>query len=218
LFLTLAAAEIWLVVESLRAGRGQAPWLLRPALLAAVTAAGMTLLAALCLLPGRGAAHRGVAVPDGPPLAEERHRSPRRAAFNAPFLLLLPLAWWLAPGPGWRGVVAGLALALVPVAAWLVAGFRYRLHAAGLEVCAPGLRLAWVPAREITGVEVVAIRPLRDWGGWGVRGSGAHRAFIWDGRQAVRVRTLQGEIVLGHDDPERLARMLAWTYTQEGTS
>ena len=76
---------------------------------------------------------------------------------------------------------------------------------AGLRVLGLGRLLARVPRTEVLAWEVRPVRPLRDFGGWGIRGGGTARAFIWSGRRALRLLTTTGTIWLGHDDPDRLA-------------
>jgi len=44
-------------------------------------------------------------------------------------------------------------------------------------------------------------------GGYGIRGLGDRRAYVW-GNQGVRIKTTVGEIFLGHNDPARIIRDL----------
>jgi hypothetical protein len=142
------------------------------------------------------------------PLAVEIHRSSRRFWINLPFGLGLVLGWMAAPDPFWKGLVAFLAL-VVAYFMWLIwSGFQYRVLPSGLEIAGPLGRLGFVPARDIVAVEVQEIRPLRQFGGWGIRGIGSRRAYISEGRQAVCLRLRHGEVFLGHADPERLRRHL----------
>jgi hypothetical protein len=44
-------------------------------------------------------------------------------------------------------------------------------------------------------------------GGYGIRGIGARRAYVWT-NQGVRIKTGNGEVFLGHKEPERIVRDL----------
>lgn len=211
LFAVLAGGEVLVSLEAIRLARGVTPLLAPPLTIALALAAGTAVLAAICLLP-RLQRTRWRPQEGEQPLLRLGHRSLRRLAWNAPFALFLPLSWWLAPGPVWLALAVAVALAVLPIFIWLTTGFHYVLWTQGLEIRLPGWRLAFLPAAEIDTVDVQDIHPLRDWGGWGLRGSGRHRAFIWDGHQAVRICGPWGEVFLGHDDPETLARTITWAY------
>lgn len=62
-----------------------------------------------------------------------------------------------------------------------------------------------IPFSEIESVGSVVYRPLREFGGWGVRGMGRRRAWSARGNRAV-VLTLAGdrELLIGSDRPQRL--------------
>lgn len=62
-----------------------------------------------------------------------------------------------------------------------------------------------VPYSEIVSLESVQYRPIREFGGWGVRGWGARKAWSARGNRAVAL-TLEGErlLLIGSDHPRRL--------------
>jgi hypothetical protein len=43
--------------------------------------------------------------------------------------------------------------------------------------------------------------------GYGIRGIGSTRAYVW-GNKGVHIKTTNGEVFLGHSDPERIVRDL----------
>jgi hypothetical protein len=162
----------------------------------------------------RAPGHRGQTAPGsrhgdgGKVLAVEAHRSRRRFWINLPFCLGLVIGWMASPNLFWKGVVLALT-AGVGAVMWLIWwGFRYRFTTAGIEVRGPWGRLAFLPADEIESWEVATVRPLRDLGGWGIRGGGRHRAYIWGGNRVLRITRRDGELLLGHERPEHLARHL----------
>lgn len=58
---------------------------------------------------------------------------------------------------------------------------------------------------EIEGLRTVTYRPLREFGGWGVRFSGNKQAWTARGNQAVVLEMAKGkELYLGSDHPRRL--------------
>jgi hypothetical protein len=65
--------------------------------------------------------------------------------------------------------------------------------------------LRFVPAQEIVTYRAESCNPLRDFGGWGIRGIGRKRAYIWGGNRCVHVQTLAGDqIYLGLADADRM--------------
>jgi len=87
-------------------------------------------------------------------------------------------------------------------AAW--SGFHYVFTRNGLEIRALGFRLRSVPVEQIHQYGVGSWNFLR---GYGIRGVGNRRAYVW-GNRGVQLATAQGEIFLGHDDPDRIVRDL----------
>ncbi len=203
-FHIFTAAEVslfWQVLEFNLSGRSMG-W---TAVAVATAALGVAPAALLVITSRRWAGGDG----GGPVLAEEIHRSSRRFWINLPFCMGLAVAWSLAPDPLWKGVVVLLAF-VVGYFMWLIwAGFRYRFHAEGVEIAGPLGRLEFIPATEILGGEVRPIRPLAEFGGWGIRGAGRRRAYVWEGRRALCLRLRRGEVYLGHAEPERLLEHLS---------
>lgn len=62
-----------------------------------------------------------------------------------------------------------------------------------------------VPFSEIVSAESVRYQPIREFGGWGVRGWGKRKAWSARGNQAVAL-TLEGDrlLLIGSDHPRRL--------------
>jgi hypothetical protein len=134
-------------------------------------------------------------------------------------------AWLLvAVAPAAAGAGFGISLAAHSVIPWLLLslstlmavlavllawdGFHYRFTSTGLEVRSLGIRFCWIPLPEIKEYRAEECRPLTDFGGWGWRASRGQRAFIWSGHSGVRVRAWNGDVFLGHQDPNRLVRDL----------
>ena len=104
---------------------------------------------------------------------------------------------------------ARLALALVAVIglgafamAW--SGFQYRFMPHGVEIRLLGFRLRSIPRSAIVSY---AIEPWAFIRGYGIRGIGSTRAYVWCNK-VVHIKMSNGEVYLGHDDPERVVRDL----------
>jgi len=150
------------------------------------------------------ASKRGTALPEGQIVAEEVHASSLWA-----LVFLFPLALEVVlfrtiPVPAVRvgtGLVAVLML-ICAVFAW--SGFRYRFSASGVEIRAMGLRLRSIPQAEIREYGIERWTVLR---GYGIRGVGRCRAYVW-GNKVVHIKTQDGDVFLGHREPERIIRDL----------
>lgn len=99
---------------------------------------------------------------------------------------------------------AALSVIFLVTAALAWSGFRYLFTNAGIEISTLGFRLRSVPAAQIKQYAVANWSPLR---GYGIRGIGSCRAYVW-GNRGVRIQTSQGEVFLGHDEPERIVHDL----------
>ena len=96
------------------------------------------------------------------------------------------------------------AVILIGASAMAWSGFRYSFSPTGLEIYTLGFRVRSIPAAEIR-----SYAPDR-WnviGGYGIRGIGDRRAYVW-GNRGVRIKTAEGEVFLGHSRPEKIVRDL----------
>lgn len=137
-------------------------------------------------------------------VAEETHSSP---GFAMLFVLPLFLEFWMLSVVPVQVVRLALALmcilfSVVAVAAW--SGFRYYFGPAGVEIRTIGYRLRSIPVGEINSYKIEGWNLLR---GYGIRGVGRSRAYVW-GNKVVHIKTPQGEVFLGHSEPERIMRDL----------
>jgi hypothetical protein len=84
------------------------------------------------------------------------------------------------------------------------AGFQYRFLRHGVEIRTLGFRLRAIPKQNIVSY---AVEPWAWWRGYGIRGIGNRRAYVW-GKKVVHIVMTNGEVYLGHSDPERIVRDL----------
>ena len=140
----------------------------------------------------------------GDVLAEETHSGRVWTLIVLPALIGPVIALALAPTAAvrWPAIlvcVIGLgALAMV----W--SGFQYRFLRHGVEIRMLGFRLRSIPKQSIVSYSIEPWTLLR---GYGIRGIGRTRAYVWCNK-VVHIKTSDGEIFLGHSDPQRIVRDL----------
>jgi hypothetical protein len=98
----------------------------------------------------------------------------------------------------WAAVFAGLVALGVGTMVW--SGFQYRFLRQGVEIRMLGFRLRSIPRKSIVSYSIEPWAFIR---GYGIRGIGSSRAYVWCNK-VVHIKTSNGEIFLGHNDPERI--------------
>ncbi len=146
------------------------------------------------------ASKRGRQLEAGPVLAEEEHASRLWTLTVLVPLVPLVVISVVVPDPSARWILLAVSVLLFAVSAFIWQGFRYRFTRAGVEILTLGFRLRSIPKESIRSYEVAKWNVL---GGYGIRGIGADRAYVW-GNRGVRIATTEGSVFLGHDDPQRL--------------
>ena len=106
-----------------------------------------------------------------------------------------------APARFALGIVSVIGLGAL---AMVLSGFQYRFLRHGVEIRTMGFRLRSIPKQAIVSY---SIEPWAFVRGYGIRGIGSTRAYVW-GNKVVHIRTTNGEVFLGHNDPERIVRDL----------
>jgi len=102
----------------------------------------------------------------------------------------------------WPMILVGLVGVGACAMAW--SGFQYRFLRHGVEIRMLGFRLRSIPKQSIVSYSIEPWAVVR---GYGIRGIGSTRAYVWC-NHVVHIRTSNGEIFLGHSDPERIVRDL----------
>jgi hypothetical protein len=73
----------------------------------------------------------------------------------------------------------------------------------------PFRRLREIPLEGMTGHRAVEYRPIRDYGGWGIKGTKKKRAFNVKGNRGVRIDFVDDcHILIGSQEPEKLNRAI----------
>jgi Protein of unknown function (DUF1648) len=160
----------------------------------------LTPLAVLILIAIVLATRRGRPLATGNWIAQETHASPLLA-----MLFLLPLffeLWILStipPGAARLGLIL-ISILFLAIAIFAGSGFHYYFGHSGVEIRTLGYRLRSIPASQITSYAVEPWNILRC---YGIRGIGDTRAYVWCNK-VVHIKTPQGEVFLGHNQPERI--------------
>jgi hypothetical protein len=147
---------------------------------------------------------RGARLPAAGTIAEEVHAS---QAWSLLFIVLLLVQFVAAiaiPAPPVRIASALLGLLFAVIAIHIWSRFHYLFTSAGVEIRTLGFRLRSIPRNEIKRYAVERWNPIR---GYGIRGVGNRRAYVWC-NQGVRIQMTEGEVFLGHSDPDRIVRDL----------
>jgi hypothetical protein len=147
---------------------------------------------------------RGQPLPASEVLAEETHPGRAWALVFVPVLITPLVAARLIPGTAVRLSMILVVTVVLAAMAMVWSGFRYRFLQHGLEVTMLGYRLRSIPRSQIVSYAVEAWGPLR---GYGIRGLGNSRAFVW-GNRVVHIKTTNGDVYLGHSDPQTIVRDL----------
>ena len=143
---------------------------------------------------------RGQNLPMGNVLAEEVHPGRLWAlVFFLPATVELAVIYAI-PNFGLRLALGlgALVLLIAGVMAW--SGFHYLFTSTGVEIRTVGFRLRSIPVEQI---KQYAADSWNRKGGYGIRGLGERRAYVW-GNRGVRITTSDGEVFLGHSNPDRI--------------
>jgi Protein of unknown function (DUF1648) len=137
-------------------------------------------------------------------LAEEVHSGkPWAAIFLLPSIALIATASAI---PGATPRIAMIAISVIMIAVFAMSwdGFHYYFSRHGIEIRTLGFRLKSIPLLQIRSYEIQSWNPIR---GYGIRGVGNCKAYVW-GKTGVRVDMYDGQVFLGHSDPQRIVHDL----------
>ncbi len=149
-------------------------------------------------------AQRGTVLPQTDVLSEQTHGSRIIAlVFLVPAAAQISAALTVPIGSVRLALALG-ALIMLAGAAFAWDGFHYRFSPAGVDIRTLGFRLRSIHAGDIRDY---VIEPWKLHGGYGIRGIGDRQAYVW-GNRGVRIKTFEGEVFLGHDQPEKIVRDL----------
>ena len=137
-------------------------------------------------------------------LAEETHSGLVWSLLVLPALIAPAISLTFYPTPAARYAFVVVVVVGIGALALMASGFQYRFLRHGVEVRTLGFTLRRIPKQSIVSYSI------ESWGlprGYGIRGIGNTRAYVW-GNKVVHIKTTNGEVYLGHSDPEKIIRDL----------
>jgi hypothetical protein len=137
-------------------------------------------------------------------LAEETHSGRAWSLIILAALAGPAIGVALVPSTAGRWALALVGVIAIGTFAMSWSGFQYRFLRHGVEIRMLGFRLRSIPKQSIVSYSIEPWAFIR---GYGIRGIGSTRAYVWC-NQVVHIKTSNGEIFLGHDDPEQIVRDL----------
>jgi hypothetical protein len=143
-------------------------------------------------------ANRGDSLPPAGLIVEETHGSRIWSLVFIAVGLAQCVAAVAIPATPFRIASSVFVLLFAVIAVHIWTGFQYVFTSAGLEIRTLGFRLQSIPREEIRHYAAEPWSLLR---GYGIRGVGNRRAYVWCNR-GVRIQTTSGEVFLGHEEPE----------------
>ena len=119
------------------------------------------------------------------------------------------LAGWGGPPAPFpqRLTVVVLIVACVVAVKLVVAGLTVLVRERGIVLHLGSVPLVrrTIPFTEIESLQAVRYHPIREFGGWGIRGAGKRKAWTAHGDHAVALQLTGGrELLVGSDHPQRL--------------
>jgi len=150
------------------------------------------------------ASHRHAPLPVGETLAVETHASRLWSVLILLALLGPVFAVALVPAPPARFALALVGVIGLGAFAMAWSGFQYRFLQHGVEIRLLGFRLRSIPRSAIVSYSIEPWAFIR---GYGIRGIGDTRAYVWCNK-VVHIKTSNGDVYLGHDQPDRIVRDL----------
>jgi Protein of unknown function (DUF1648) len=161
-------------------------------------------VAVIALIPIYLYSTRSQPLPPSDLVADEVHDSPVFALVMIAITAFMLYIFSTLGEEAARAIPMLISLLLLAAAAAAWSGFHYVFTRHGLEIKTLGFRLRSVPVDQIQNYAPGSWNILR---GYGIRGAGNSRAYVW-GNSGVQLSTSQGQIFLGHNDPERIVRDL----------
>jgi uncharacterized protein DUF1648 len=149
-------------------------------------------------------AKRDHPLPPSELIAQETHSGRGWSLLLVPALIGPAIAATLVPVTALRISMSIVGLIGIAATAMAWSGFQYRFLRHGVEIRTLGFRLRSIPRQQI---QSYAAEPWAMWRGYGIRGVGDCRAYVW-GNKVVHIKTSNGEVFLGHSDPDKIVRDL----------
>jgi len=131
------------------------------------------------------------------------------------FVSVIPILILTRPQDDLYSILALSSIIAVAIG-FLSGGLRVEVNDESVKVKWGGLRfrILRIPLDSIASIEVNSFRPMRDFGGWGIKGGWTKNwkgvaGFFMSGTRGVLIQTKKGKkYLLGSDTPDRLAAVI----------
>jgi hypothetical protein len=128
--------------------------------------------------------------------------------FIQPIVLGQP--WGNRPAPDWMMVLLWLLFGIGLPVFFLYVRLIVTVTDQAIEIHYRPLTRRTIPMAEVTHAEARTYSPLREYGGWGIRGMGGNRAYNVSGNRGVELTLTDGrKVLIGSQRPDDLARAIA---------
>lgn len=138
-------------------------------------------------------------------LAVETHAGRIWSLLILPALVVPVISTSFYPTGPARFALLLVAVFGIPALALVLGGFEYRFLRHGVEVRTLGYCLRKIPKTAIVSYSIEPWTLAR--GGYGIRARAGMRAYVW-GNKVVHIRTMNGDVFLGHDEPQKIVQHL----------
>jgi hypothetical protein len=124
--------------------------------------------------------------------------------------ILLGQPWGDRPAPNWMMVLLWLAFGIGMPFFFLYLRLVVTVTDTAIDIHFRPLTRRTIPVADVTHVEARTYAPLREYGGWGIRGLGSNRAYNFSGDRGVELTLFDGrKILIGSQRAKELARAIA---------
>ena len=126
--------------------------------------------------------------------------------------IVLGQPWGNRPAPDWMMVLLWLFTGIGLPAFFLYLRLIVTVTDQAIEIHFRPLTRRTIPMAEVTHAEARTYSPLREYGGWGIRGVGGRRAYHVSGNRGVELTLMDGrKVMIDSRRAEDLARAIAAT-------
>lgn len=113
------------------------------------------------------------------------------------------------PMPDWAMVLLTALIGVGLPAVLFFVRLKTEVYPDRIELDMRPLSRRTFAAAEIAGAAARTYRPIREFGGWGIRGLGANRAYNMSGDQGVQLLVNGNHILIGSQRPQELEAAIA---------
>ena len=124
--------------------------------------------------------------------------------------IVLGQPWGNRPAPDWMVVLLWVLIGIGLPLFFLYLRLIVTVTDESIDIRFRPLTRRTIPITDVTHVEARTYAPLREYGGWGIRGWGGKRAYNVSGRRGVELTLVDGgKLMIGSQRANELAQAIA---------